>query len=105
MSTRYPPPYHGHGKERPDLPQIPDDAPYHNQCWMHSKTKQDYIIRGLSRSEKTGEILVLYEWLDGTNRRASPAVPWSRPLSEWRDMVTLDDGTTAQRFVYRGYCE
>jgi hypothetical protein len=102
MNTPHPPPYHGHGKERPDLPAIPNTAPYAGQVWVHVKTQQEYIIRGLARSEKTGEIVVLYEWLDGINLRPQPNVPWMRPLSEWDTIITLLDGTSSKRFLYRG---
>ena len=68
------------------------DVPKQSSIWQHYKGDL-YRVEGLVMREGTEEIDVCY-----LNVKRPLPLPWSRPLTEWNDLVDIN-GKQVRRFV------
>lgn len=70
----------------------PVDKPIAGDYYRHSNTGRIYRVLHVAKMEATQEEVVVYryEWEQ----------PWTRPLSEWFEIVNMDNGEKRQRFTH-----
>lgn len=86
---------HDNAKLNEMIRRVVDDpaTPKPSSVWKHYKGER-YLVQGLAVSESTEEILVCYT---AQNDPLQFSIPWTRPLEEWRQIVS-HNGVPTQRF-------
>jgi hypothetical protein len=66
--------------------------PITGDYYRHNNTGRIYCVLHIAKLEATGEEVVVYrkEWED----------PWVRPVSEWHEIVDMDNGERRERFSH-----
>ncbi len=71
------------------------EKPINGDHYRHNNTGRVYIVLYLARVEATKEEVVVYRSKDKEYE-----LPWTRPLSEWFEIVDMDDGQRRERFTH-----